>query len=95
MVRVSYIYYHINPFLRVHIILAWCLLELRRNDPLKVDRSDPLKLGCDEFTTIVGEEMGGGKKVAHRRDRLHCGIYAHAAWYSGAARHPYPNSLPG
>ena len=64
-------------------------------DPLKVDRSDPLKLGCDEFTTIVGEEMGGGKKVAHRRDRLHCGIYAHAAWYSGAARHPYPNSLPG
>ena len=64
-------------------------------DPLKVDCSDPLKLGCDEFTTIVGEEMGGGKKVAHRRDRLHCGIYAHAAWYSGAARHPYPNSLPG
>ena len=48
-----------------------------------MDRSDPLKLGCDEFTTIVGEEMGGGKKVAHRRDRLHCGIYAHAAWYQG------------
>ena len=45
-----------------------------------MDRSDPLKLGCDEFTTIVGEEMGGGKKVAHRRDRLHCGIYAHAAY---------------
>ena len=39
-----------------------------------MDRSDPLKLGCDEFTTIVGEEMGGGKKMAHRRDRLHCGI---------------------
>ena len=33
-----------------------------------MDCSDPLKLGCDEFTTIVGEEMGGGKKVAHRRD---------------------------
>ena len=25
-----------------------------------MDRSDPLKLGSDEFTTIVGEEMGGG-----------------------------------
>ena len=37
-----------------------------------------------------GEESG-----THRRDRLRCSIYAHAARYSGAARHPYPNSLPG
>ena len=48
MVRVSYIYHHINLFLRVHIILAWCLLELSRNDLLKVDRSDPLKMGRND-----------------------------------------------
>ena len=35
-----------------------------------------------------GEESG-----THRRDRLHCSIYAHAARYSGAVRHP--NSLSG
>ena len=35
-----------------------------------------------------GEESG-----THRRDRLRCSIYAHAARYSGAARHP--NSLSG
>ena len=48
MVRVSYIYHHINPFLRVHIILAWCLLELSRNDLLKVDHSDTLKMGRND-----------------------------------------------
>ena len=26
--------------------LAWCLLELSRNDLLEVDRNDPLELGC-------------------------------------------------
>ena len=41
-----------------------------------MDCSDPLKLGCDEFTTIVGEEMGGGKKVAHRRDSFTV-VYMH------------------
>ena len=69
MVRVSYIYHHINHFLRVHIILAWSLLELSRNDPLE--------LGRDEFTTIEGEEMGGGKKVAHTGETDFAVVYMH------------------
>ena len=39
-------------------------------------RSDPLKLGCDEFTTIVGEEMGGGKKM-HTRETDFTVVYMH------------------
>ena len=42
-----------------------------------MDCSDPLKLGCDEFTTIVGEEMGGGKKVAHTGETDFTVVYMH------------------
>ena len=64
--------------------------------PLKFGHYDLLKLGHDGFTTIVGEEMGGGNKVAHTGETdftvVYC-IYAHAACHSGAARHP--NNLSG
>ena len=61
--------------------------------PLELGHYDLLKLGRDEFATIEGEEMGGGKKVAHTRETDFTVIYAHAAQYSGAARHP--NGLSG
>ena len=65
MVRVSYIYHHINPFLRVHIILAWCLLELSCNDLLKVGRSDLLKMGRNDLLT---RQTWMGGKLQTRRD---------------------------
>ena len=42
-----------------------------------MDCSDLLKLGCDEFTTIEGEEMGGGKKVAHTGETDFAVVYMH------------------
>ena len=38
---------------------------------------DRLKLGRDEFATIEGEEMGGGKKVAHTGETGFTVVYMH------------------
>ena len=38
---------------------------------------DLLKLGRDEFATIEGEEMGGGKKVAHTGETDFTVVYMH------------------
>ena len=38
---------------------------------------DLLKLGRDELATIEGEEMGGGKKVAHTGETDFAVVYMH------------------